>query len=215
MNLSRTSLYRRFGKRLFDLLATVPLLILVAPLMLLIGLCSRWFLGKPVSFRQARPGYREKLFTIYKFRTMQDEVDSHGDPWPDERRLTRFGSLLRRTSLDELPEFWNALRGDMSLVGPRPLLPEYLPRYTPFQRRRHEVKPGITGWAQVNGRNSLTWEQKFELDVWYVDHWSLWLDVRILWMTVLQVLRREGISQAGHTTMPEFMGSLAQSRRDG
>jgi lipopolysaccharide/colanic/teichoic acid biosynthesis glycosyltransferase len=209
MNMSRTSLYERFGKRLFDLLAAVPLLILISPLMLLLGLCSLLFLGRPVFFKQERPGYREKRFTIYKFRTMHDGVDSHGDPLPDERRLTRFGSVLRQTSLDELPEFWNVLRGDMSLVGPRPLLPQYLSRYTAFQRRRHEVRPGITGWAQVNGRNSLTWEQKFELDVWYVDHRSLWLDAKILWMTVLQVLRRDGISQAGHATMPEFLGSQA------
>jgi lipopolysaccharide/colanic/teichoic acid biosynthesis glycosyltransferase len=208
MNMSRTSLYERFGKRLFDLLAAVPLLILISPLMLLLGLCSRLFLGKSVLFRQERPGYHEKPFTIYKFRTMHDGVDSHGDLLPDARRLTRVGSLLRQTSLDELPEFWNVLKGDMSLVGPRPLLPEYLLRYTAFQRRRHEVKPGITGWVQVNGRNSLTWEEKFELDVWYVDHGSLWLDGKILWMTMLQVLRRDGISQAGHATMPEFMGTL-------
>jgi sugar transferase EpsL len=134
---------------------------------------------------------------------------------PDERRLTALGRLLRSTSLDELPQLWNVLRGDMSLVGPRPLLPEYLPRYTAFQRRRHEVKPGITGWVQVNGRNGLTWERKFELDVWYVDHWSPWLDVGILWMTMSQVLQRAGISQTGHATMPEFLGSAPQSRRNG
>jgi lipopolysaccharide/colanic/teichoic acid biosynthesis glycosyltransferase len=145
---------------------------------------------------------------------MTDVRDQAGELLPDEQRLTVLGRLLRGTSLDELPQLWNVLKGDMSLVGPRPLLPEYLPRYTALQRRRHEVKPGITGWAQVNGRNSLTWEQKFDLDVWYVDHQSLWLDVKILWLTVLQVLRRDGISQQGHATMPEFMGSQAQSRRD-
>jgi sugar transferase EpsL len=205
----RISLYQRFGKRLFDLLVTVPTLILISPLMLLIGFCSLLFLGRPVLFKQRRIGYREKPFILSKVRTMRQICDRFGRPLPDEARLSPYGWLLRVTSLDEFPTFWGVLNGDMSLVGPRPLLPEYLPRYTAFQRRRHEVKPGITGWAQVNGRNSLTWEQKFELDVWYVDHWSLTLDVRILWMTVLQVLRREGISSAGHATMPEFVGSQA------
>jgi lipopolysaccharide/colanic/teichoic acid biosynthesis glycosyltransferase len=209
--MSRTSLYQRFGKRLFDLLVTVPLLILISPLMLLIGLCSLLFLGRPVLFKQGRIGYREKPFILYKFRSMREIRDRFGRPLPDEARLPPYGRLLRVTSLDEFPTFWNVLKGDMSLVGPRPLLPEYLPRYDVLQRRRHEVKPGITGWAQVNGRNALTWEQKFELDVWYVDNWSLWLDTKILWMTVLQVLRREGISQAGHATMPEFMGTASSS----
>jgi lipopolysaccharide/colanic/teichoic acid biosynthesis glycosyltransferase len=193
---------------------TVPLLILISPLMLLIGLCSLLFLGRPVLFKQGRIGYRAKFFILCKFRTMREIHDRFGRSLPDEARLSSYGRFLRVTSLDEFPTFWNVLRGDMSLVGPRPLLPEYLPRYSAFQRRRHEVKPGITGWAQVNGRNGLAWEQKFELDVWYVDHQSLWLDVKILWLTVLQVLRREGISQEGHATMPEFMGSPAQSRRD-
>jgi lipopolysaccharide/colanic/teichoic acid biosynthesis glycosyltransferase len=209
----RTSLYRR-GKRLFDLLVTVPLLILISPLMLLIRLCSLFLLGRPVLFKQGRIGYREKPFMLSKFRSMREIRDRSGRPLPDEARLSPYGRFLRVTSLDEFPTFWNVLRGNMSLVGPRPLLPEYLPRYSEFQRRRHEVKPGLTGWAQVNGRNSLTWEQKFELDVWYVDHQSLWLDVKILWMTVLQVLRRDGISQAGHATMPEFLGSPTESRRD-
>jgi lipopolysaccharide/colanic/teichoic acid biosynthesis glycosyltransferase len=213
--MSRTSLSQRFGKRLFDLLVTVPLLILISPLMLLIGLCSLLFLGLPVLFKQGRIGCREKPFVICKFRSMCEIRDRSGRPLPDEARLSPYGQWLRVTSLDEVPTFWKVLKGDMSLVGPRPLLPEYLPRYTAFQRRRHEVKPGITGWVQVNGRNALTWKQKFELDVWYVDHWSLWLDVKILWMTMLQVLRREGISQAGHATMPEFMGSPIESRRDG
>jgi lipopolysaccharide/colanic/teichoic acid biosynthesis glycosyltransferase len=209
----RTSLYQR-GKRLFDLLVTVPLLILISPLMLLIRLCSLFLLGRPVLFKQGRIGYREKPFMLSKFRSMREIRDRSGRPLPDEARLSPYGRFLRVTSLDEFPTFWNVLRGNMSLVGPRPLLPEYLPRYSEFQRRRHEVKPGLTGWAQVNGRNSLTWEQKFELDVWYVDHQSLWLDVKILWMTVLQVLRRDGISQAGHATMPEFLGSPTESRRD-
>ena len=211
----RTSLYHRFGKRLVDLLVTAPFVISISPLMLLLGLCSLLFMGKPLLFRQSRPGFRESPFTIYKFRTMHDLTDSQGHPLPDGQRLSRFGVFLRRTSLDELPEVWNVLRGDMSLVGPRPLLPEYLPRYTALQRRRHEVRPGITGWAQVNGRNSLTWEQKFELDVWYVDHGSFWLDVKILWLTVRKVICGEGVSQEGHATMPEFMGIPPKSGHDG
>lgn len=203
------------AKRVIDAVAAVAALAAMWPVLSIIAVVIRLTMGRPVLFRQVRPGYLEKPFTIYKFRTMREAVDSQGLPLPDGERSHPLGTFLRRTSLDELPEFWNVLKGDMSLVGPRPLLPEYLPRYTAFQRRRHEVKPGITGWVQVNGRNSLTWEQKFELDVWYVDHGSLWLDAKVLWMTVLQVLRREGISQAGHATMPEFMGSPTQSRRDG
>jgi len=203
----KASFYRRFGKRLFDVLAIVPLLAAAAPILAITALCSLFFLGAPVLFRQRRPGLRERPFTLYKFRTMKNLADSQGRPLPDGQRLTSFGALLRRTSLDELPELWNVLRGDMSLVGPRPLLPEYLPRYTPAQRRRHEVKPGITGWAQVNGRNTITWEEKFEFDVWYVDHHSFWLDLKILWRTFVSVIRREGISQQGHATMPEFLGS--------
>jgi sugar transferase EpsL len=213
LNMLRTSPYRRFGKRLFDLLVTVPLLILLSPLMLIIGLCSLLFMGKPLLFRQERPGFREQPFTIYKFRTMHDLKDSHGCLLSDRQRLNWFGTFLRRTSLDELPEFWNVLRGDMSLAGPRPLLPEYLTRYTAFQRRRHEVTPGITGWAQVNGRNALTWEQKFELDVWYVDHKSLPLDLKILWLTLLRVLQRQGIHHDSHTTMPEFLGSIERTAK--
>jgi sugar transferase EpsL len=156
-----------------------------------------------------------KPFQFYKFRTMTNARDERGCLLPDGDRMTGFGTRLRRFSLDELPQLWNVPKGDMSLVGPRPLLPQYMPRYTPSQRRRHEVKPGMTGWAQVNGRNSLTWERKFELDLWYVDHWSLRLDARILWMTMSQVLRRAGISQTGHATMPEFLGSAPQTRRNG
>lgn len=207
MSMSRTSLYQRLGKRFFDLLVTVPLLLLISPLMLLICLCSHLLLGNSVLFRQSRPGFREQPFTICKFRTMHDLKDSQGRLLPDGQRLSRLGTFLRRTSLDELPQLWNVLKGDMSLVGPRPLLPEYVARYNTHQRRRHEVKPGITGWAQVNGRNALTWEQKFDLDVWYVDHWSLWLDIKILWLTLLKVWQRDGISQDGHATMPEFMGT--------
>lgn len=211
MKISSASVYQRLGKRLFDLLVTVPLLILISPLMLLIGLCSLLFLGRPVLFKQGRIGYREKPFILYKFRSMREIRDRPGRPLPDEARLSPYGRLLRVTSLDEFPTFWNVLKGDMSLVGPRPLLPEYLPRYTVRQRRRHEVKPGITGWAQVNGRNALTWERKFELDVWYVDHQSFWLDIKILCMTVWQVLRGRGVSQAGHATMPEFMGTASST----
>jgi sugar transferase EpsL len=172
-------------------------------------------MGKPAIFRQWRPGHNETLFQILKFRTMREAFLSDGRPMPDAERLTRLGKWLRCTSLDELPELWNVLKGDMSLVGPRPLLPEYMARYTPIQRRRHEVKPGITGWAQVNGRNRLTWEKKFELDVWYVDHRSIWLDAKILLMTMVKVVCTEGISRRGHATMPEFKGSLKQSRPDG
>jgi lipopolysaccharide/colanic/teichoic acid biosynthesis glycosyltransferase len=165
-------------------------------------------MGLPILFRQQRPGLHGKPFTLLKFRTMTDARDAQGNLLPDAERLTPFGSFLRRTSLDELPAFFNVLRGDMSLMGPRPLLMAYLDRYTPEQARRHEVRPGITGWAQVNGRNAITWEQKFVLDVWYVDNWSLWLDLKILFLTGWKVLRREGISQEGHATMPEFLGAL-------
>ncbi len=163
-------------------------------------------MGAPVLFRQTRPGLRGKPFIMYKFRTMTDERDPQGNLLPDEQRLTRLGRFLRSTSLDELPELINVLKGDMSLVGPRPLLMKYLDRYTPEQFRRHEVKPGITGWAQVNGRNALTWEEKFKLDVWYVDNWNLWLDFKILLMTLVKVFRREGIGHGSQATMPEFRG---------
>lgn len=194
-------------KRFLDvLLATVLLLILVLPLLLLIGLV-RWRIGTPVFFRQRRPGLGGRPFGIVKFRTMTNRRDSRGELLPDEVRLTRFGRFLRSTSLDELPELWNVLKGDMSFVGPRPLLMEYLPLYTARQARRHEVRPGLTGWAQVNGRNAISWEQKFEYDVWYVDNRSFWLDMKILWMTAIRVLRREGVSQQGHATMERFTGS--------
>jgi lipopolysaccharide/colanic/teichoic acid biosynthesis glycosyltransferase len=197
-----------------SLVTAIILLALFAPLMACIA--AFIFIDTRCSpvFGQQRIGQYNQAFTIYKFRTMTDLCDSSGRLLPDEQRLTAMGRFLRSTSLDELPQLWNVLKGDMNLVGPRPLLPEYLPRYTAFQRRRHEAKPGLTGWVQVNGRNNLTWEQKFDLDVWYVDHGSPWLDVKILWLTMLQVLRRDGISQAGHATMPEFLGSPTQSTRD-
>ncbi|MEW6505798.1 MAG: sugar transferase [Chloroflexota bacterium] len=198
--------YVRCGKRLLDLVLTISSLIVLLPLLALLALVVRVTLGLPVLFRQQRPGLHGMPFTLYKFRTMTDECDANGNLLPDAERLTPFGRFLRSTSLDELPELWNVLRGDMSLVGPRPLLMQYLDRYTPEQARRHEVRPGITGWAQVNGRNAISWDEKFKLDVWYVDHQSLALDLRIILMTVVKAARREGISADGEATMPEFMG---------
>ena len=194
-------------KRCMDILLSTFLLIIFSPIMLLIAILVYINLGSPVIFRQLRPGFHGKPFYIYKFRTMKDLRDENGNLLPDEQRLTRFGAFLRSTSLDELPELINVLIGDMSLVGPRPLLMEYLDRYTPEQARRHEVKPGITGWAQINGRNAISWEEKFKLDLWYVDNWSIWLDLKILFITLLKVLQREGISAKNHVTMPKFTGS--------
>lgn len=194
-------------KRLLDFSISAVGLIVLAPVLGVIALAVRWRLGGPVLFRQVRPGLHGRPFTMYKFRTMRDAVDEHGRTLPDSKRLTGFGRLLRSTSLDELPELWNVLRGEMSLVGPRPLLMEYLPLYTPEQARRQEVRPGITGWAQVNGRNEISWEEKFELDVWYVDNKSVWLDLKILLLTVKKVFVREGISQAGQATMQKFRGT--------
>ncbi len=202
-----TILYRRHGKRILDLALTLPALLLLAPVMGLIALAVRLRLGAPVLFRQRRPGLHGEPFTLLKFRTMTGARDAAGNLLPDAERLTPLGRFLRATSLDELPELLSVLKGEMSLVGPRPLLMEYLPRYTPEQARRHDVRPGITGWAQVNERNALSWEEKFALDVWYVDHCSLWLDLRILCMTVLQVLKREGISQPGRATVDYFTGT--------
>ncbi len=195
------------SKRIFDLSLTIPGLILISPLLAVVAILLRLFHGKPVLFSQVRPGYRGELFAVYKFRTMTDRRDDAGNLLPDEQRLTRLGRFLRGTSLDELPELFNVLRGEMSLVGPRPLLVQYLERYSPEQARRHDVLPGITGWAQINGRNVLSWEDKFRLDVWYVDHWSLWLDIKILALTFWKVIKREGISQPGHATAEEFMGN--------
>ncbi len=196
-----------FCKRLFDLIGAALGLIVISPLLLMLALLVRWRLGSPILFRQTRPGYRGRPFVLYKFRTMTDRRGPDGHLLPDAERLTRFGRFLRASSLDELPELFNVLRGEMSLVGPRPLLMQYLERYSPEQMRRHEVLPGMTGWAQVNGRNALTWQEKFRLDVWYVDHWSFWLDLKILFLTVWKALKREGISQPGHATAEEFMGN--------
>ena len=196
-----------FSKRMMDLALTVLALVLGSPFLLILALLVRIVHGHPVIFRQMRPGYRGKPFAIYKFRTMIDAYDENGILLPDEQRLTRLGRFLRDFSLDELPELFNVLRGEMSLVGPRPLLMQYLERYTPGQARRHDVVPGITGWAQVNGRNILTWEDKFHFDVWYVDHWTFGLDVKILALTFWKVLKREGINQPGYATAEEFMGS--------
>lgn len=193
-------------KRLFDIVAALLALVLLAPLMLVVALLIRLKLGSPILFRQTRPGRHGQPFEMIKFRTMLDAVDRAGKPLPDAARLTPLGQRLRASSLDELPELWNVLKGDMSLVGPRPLLMEYLPLYSPRQARRHEVRPGVTGWAQVNGRNALSWEQKFELDVWYVDNRSLWLDMRIVLLTVKKVLVREGIAHDGDVAMPRFRG---------
>ncbi len=195
-------------KRAFDLILTIPAIILLAPLFLILSIMVAILLGAPVLFRQQRPGLGGRPFWLLKFRTMTDARGADGVLLPDSVRLTRFGRFLRATSLDELPELFNVLKGDMSLVGPRPLLMQYLARYTPVQARRHEVRPGITGWAQVNGRNAITWEEKFKLDVWYVDDWSLWLDIKIIAMTIWKILKREGISQPGQATMEEFKGSL-------
>ncbi len=194
-------------KRIFDLLLTFVAMIAALPVMALIAILVRIKIGSPVLFKQPRPGLHEKIFTIYKFRTMRQVYDQQGKLLPDDQRLTHFGRLLRTTSLDELPELFCVLKGEMSWVGPRPLLIQYLDRYSEEQHRRHLVLPGITGWAQVNGRNAISWEEKFALDVWYVDHWSIWLDLKILVMTVIKVLKREGISANNQATMEEFQGS--------
>ena len=201
------------SKRLFDLALTLPGLVLVSPVLMLTAILVRIFHGSPIIFRHTRPGYRDHPFTLYKFRTMTDARDTDGHPLPDEKRLTPLGKFLRATSLDELPELFNVLKGEMSLIGPRPLLMQYLDRYTPEQARRHDALPGITGWAQINGRNNLSWEVKFELDVWYVDHWSLWLDIKILALTLWKVLTREGINEPGNATAREFMGTRQHYNR--
>ena len=206
--------YGSFVKRCFDIVVCLVALVLLSPLMLAIALLVRVKLGSPVIFSQQRPGLHGTPFRMYKFRSMTDARDAAGHLLPDVERLTAFGRFLRASSLDELPELWNILRGEMSLVGPRPLLMDYLPLYTSEQRRRHEVRPGITGWAQVNGRNAISWEQKFELDVWYVDHHAFLLDVRILALTLWRVLRREGISPAAEAIMPRFTGSRIEGQRD-
>ena len=194
-------------KRVFDLVLVIPISIILVPVMAAVAMLVCVFLGSPVIFRQTRPGLHGKPFTMYKFRTMTDHCDGRGALLPDRERLTAFGRFLRASSLDELPELFNVLKGDMSLVGPRPLLMQYLDRYTPEQMRRHDVKPGITGWAQINGRNAISWEEKFRLDLWYVDNRSLWLDIKILLLTFWKTLRRENISHSGHVTMEEFTGT--------
>ena len=193
-------------KRVEDLLLAIPALLLFLPVLIVVSVLVRWSLGSPIFYKQKRPGKDAVPFILYKFRTMRNDINKNGTLFPDDKRLTRLGKFLRSSSIDELPELWNVLKGDMSLVGPRPLLMQYLERYTPEQARRHEVEPGITGWAQVNGRNAITWEEKFKLDVWYVDNWSLLLDIKILAMTIWKLMKREGINQPGQATMEEFMG---------
>jgi lipopolysaccharide/colanic/teichoic acid biosynthesis glycosyltransferase len=193
-------------KRLFDILASALGLLLLSPVIAIVAWQISRKLGTPVLFRQVRPGLHGKPFEMIKFRTMRDTVDVHGNPLPDSERMTPFGSFLRSSSLDELPELWNVLKGDMSLVGPRPLLMEYLPLYSPEQYRRHEARPGVTGWAQINGRNALSWDEKFKLDIWYVDNRSFWLDLKIIFLTIKKVLVRDGISADGEATMAKFTG---------
>ncbi|WP_034343464.1 sugar transferase [Deinococcus misasensis] len=199
-------------KRLFDVLVSALALVLLALPMLVIALFIWRNMGAPVIFSQVRPGLKGRPFRMIKFRTMRNARDAQGRDLPDAERLTALGQFLRKTSLDELPELWNVLKGEMSLVGPRPLLMEYLPLYSPEQARRHEARPGVTGWAQVNGRNAISWEEKFRLDVWYVDHQSFVLDIKILWMTVQKVFKREGISAAGEATMSRFTGSQGEGK---
>ncbi len=199
-------------KRFFDIFVASLGLIILFPVILALAVCVRIFIGKPVIFSQVRPGFGARPFTIRKFCTMNLDISDDGELLPDKQRMTRFGNFLRACSLDELPELINVLVGDMSLVGPRPLLTEYLPLYTPQQARRHEIRPGITGWAQVKGRNQLSWEERFELDVWYVDNRSFWLDLRIILLTIVKVLKREGISHPGESTMPKFTGSKVTER---
>ncbi|EGR1547508.1 sugar transferase [Vibrio parahaemolyticus] len=193
-------------KRIFDFIFSLIGLILLSPIIMLVAWKIRKNLGSPVLFRQTRPGLHGKPFEMVKFRTMKDAVDAQGNPLPDSERMTPFGDKLRNSSLDELPELWNVLKGEMSLVGPRPLLMQYLPLYNKEQARRHEVRPGVTGWAQINGRNAISWEDKFKLDVWYVDKRNLWLDIKVLFLTVKKVFIKEGISAEGEATMPYFEG---------
>lgn len=199
-------------KRLFDFIFSIILIVILSPIFCITCILIKMILGKPILFRQIRPGLKGKPFIIYKFRTMTDERDSMGNLLPDAVRLTGFGRFLRKLSLDELPQLFNILKGDMSFVGPRPLLMEYLPLYNKEQARRHEVRPGITGWAQVNGRNAISWEEKFKLDVWYVDHRSFWLDMKILLLTFIKVFRSEGINQEGQATMEKFKGNIDLSK---
>ena len=203
----------KFFKRLFDIVASASGLIILSPVFLIFAYLIRKNLGAPVFFTQERPGKDGKPFKMIKFRSMRDAVDKDGNPLPDSERLTPFGKKLRATSLDELPELWNVLKGEMSLVGPRPLLMSYLPLYNEFQNRRHEMRPGVTGWAQVNGRNALSWDEKFAHDIWYIDHYSFWLDMKILFLTVKKVFIKEGISAEGEATMPYFTGNDTDAKK--
>ena len=203
----------KFFKRLFDIIASASGLIFLSPVFLILIYLIRKNLGEPVFFTQERPGKDGKPFKMIKFRSMRDAVDKDGNPLPDSERLTPFGKKLRATSLDELPELWNVLKGEMSLVGPRPLLMSYLPLYNDFQFRRHEMRPGVTGWAQVNGRNALSWDEKFAHDIWYIDHYSFWLDMKILFLTVKKVFIKEGISAEGEATMPYFTGNDSDEKK--
>lgn len=198
----------KYIKRILDIISSLLAIIILSPLLAVTAVLVKTKLGSPVLFKQERPGKDEKIFTLMKFRTMTDERDENGELLPDEVRLTKFGKFLRSTSIDELPELFNILKGDMSVIGPRPLLVKYLPRYNEHQHRRHEVRPGLSGWAQVNGRNSISWEEKFDLDVEYVDNYSLSKDINILFMTVMSVIKRDGINSDNDVTMEEFMGSL-------
>jgi sugar transferase EpsL len=199
-------------KNILDFIISLLGIILLAPFLVIIGLIIFFYFGSPVFFIQNRPGFLGKPFKFYKYRTMTNQKDNNGKLLPDEKRLTSYGKFLRKTSIDELPSLWNVLKGDMSLVGPRPLLMEYLDYYSPEQARRHEVKPGITGWAQINGRNSISWEEKFELDVWYVDNQSFWLDIKIIFITIWKVIRAYNINNSEKNTMPIFMGTRAEKR---
>lgn len=203
----------KFFKRLFDIVASASGLIFLSPVFLILIYLIRKNLGEPVFFTQERPGKDGKPFKMIKFRSMRDAVDKDDNPLPDSERLTPFGKKLRATSLDELPELWNVLKGEMSLVGPRPLLMSYLPLYNEFQNRRHEMRPGVTGWAQVNGRNALSWDEKFAHDIWYIDHYSFWLDMKILFLTVKKVFIKEGISAEGEATMPYFTGNDTDEKK--
>lgn len=205
---------RHFIKRTIDVVASFTGLIVLSPVIVILAILVRLKLGSPVLFRQQRPGFMGRPFWLFKFRTMTDRRDAAGKLLPDDQRLPGFGRFLRSTSLDELPELFNVLKGDMSIVGPRPLMMKYLPRYSPEQARRHEAKPGITGWAQVHGRNAISWEDRFKLDVWYVDNWSVWLDLKIIIRTIVSVFRREGITQQGRATMDEFLGTPQTTRKD-
>ena len=203
----------KFFKRLFDIIASASGLIILSPVFLILAYLIRKNLGAPVFFTQERPGKDGKPFKMIKFRSMRDAVDKNGNPLPDSERLTPFGKKLRAASLDELPELWNVLKGDMSLVGPRPLLMSYLPLYNDFQFRRHEMRPGVTGWAQVNGRNAISWDEKFAYDIWYIDHFSLWFDMKILFLTIKKVFIKEGISAEGEATMPYFTGNDSNEQK--